>query len=78
MLGRQASRPEARLRAAPHGRETRRNGAPDGPDVSPEQYDAWYRTPRGAWIGETEHRLLRKALAPLPNETSARRRLRHG
>ena len=38
-------------------------------DMSPAQYDAWYRTPRGAWIGETEHRLLREALAPLPDET---------
>jgi SAM-dependent methyltransferase len=37
--------------------------------MSPEQYDAWYRTPRGSWIGDTEYRLLQGALAPLPNET---------
>jgi SAM-dependent methyltransferase len=37
--------------------------------VSPEQYDAWYRTPRGAWIGETEYRLLHRLLAPFPGET---------
>lgn len=27
--------------------------------MTPEQYDAWYRTARGAWIGEIEYRLLR-------------------
>lgn len=37
--------------------------------MSPEQYDAWYRTPRGAWIGEIEYRLLCEALALLPGET---------
>lgn len=31
-----------------------------------EDYDAWYRTPRGAWIGELEYRLLRRMLAPPP------------
>jgi SAM-dependent methyltransferase len=25
-------------------------------------YDAWYRTPRGAWIGDVEHALLARAL----------------
>jgi len=42
--------------------------APNPPPaaVSPESYDAWYRTPRGAWIGETEYRLLRKLLQPEP------------
>jgi SAM-dependent methyltransferase len=34
--------------------------------MSPEEYDAWYRTPRGAWIGDTEYRLLRRLLAPEP------------
>jgi len=34
--------------------------------MTPEEYDAWYRTPRGRWIGETEYRLLRKLLAPSP------------
>jgi len=37
--------------------------------MSPAEYDAWYRTPRGSWIGETEYRLLREALA-LPPGTS--------
>lgn len=36
---------------------------------SPETYDAWYRTARGRWIGETEYRLLRRQLALRPNET---------
>lgn len=26
--------------------------------MTPEAYDAWYRTPRGAWIGDTEFDLL--------------------
>jgi SAM-dependent methyltransferase len=34
--------------------------------VSPQEYDAWYCTPRGAWIGEAEHRLLRALLRPVP------------
>lgn len=29
-----------------------------------EDYDAWYRTPRGAWIGDLEYRLLRRILDP--------------
>ena len=32
--------------------------------MTPAAYDAWYRTPRGAWIGETEFRLLRTLLQP--------------
>jgi SAM-dependent methyltransferase len=32
--------------------------------MSPADYDAWYRTPRGRWIGETEYRLLREVLVP--------------
>ncbi|MDZ4254888.1 MAG: class I SAM-dependent methyltransferase [Sulfuritalea sp.] len=32
-------------------------------------YDAWYRTDRGRWIGETEYRLLYRALALRPAET---------
>jgi SAM-dependent methyltransferase len=31
---------------------------------SAQQYDAWYRTPRGRWIGEIEYRLLFALLAP--------------
>ena len=27
-------------------------------------YDAWYRTPRGGWIGEVEYQLLHRLLAP--------------
>ena len=27
-------------------------------------YDAWYRTPRGAWIGDTEFELMRQLLRP--------------
>lgn len=30
--------------------------------MTPEQYDAWYDTPRGRWIGDTEWALLRAAL----------------
>jgi len=35
----------------------------------PATYDAWYRTDRGRWIGETEYRLLSRALALRPAET---------
>lgn len=31
-------------------------------------YDAWYDTPRGRWIGETEFNLLRRRLDPQPGE----------
>ncbi len=37
--------------------------------MSPEEYDAWYRSPRGKWIGETEYRLLMKLLRPMPGES---------
>lgn len=37
--------------------------------LTAEQYDAWHRTPRGAWIGDTEFRLLRDILAPQPGES---------
>jgi SAM-dependent methyltransferase len=33
------------------------------------RYDAWYHTPRGAWIGETEFALLRDALGAQPGDT---------
>jgi SAM-dependent methyltransferase len=36
---------------------------------SAEDYDAWYRTPRGRWIGETEYRLLRDLLQPAEHAT---------
>ena len=32
-------------------------------------YDAWYHTPRGAWIGETEFRLLRQQFRPERGES---------
>lgn len=35
----------------------------------PKQYDAWYNTQRGKWIGEEEYRLIASMLAPLPGET---------
>lgn len=35
----------------------------------PAAYDAWYRTARGHWIGETEYRLLYRRLALRPDET---------
>ena len=31
------------------------------------EYDAWYHTPRGSWIGATEYRLLYQLLAPAPD-----------
>ena len=37
--------------------------------MTPEQYDAWYRTPRGKWIGELEYRLLRRLLALAAGES---------
>ena len=32
--------------------------------MSPADYDAWYDSPRGRWIGQTEYRLLSNELAP--------------
>lgn len=37
--------------------------------MKPEQYEAWYATRRGAWIGEEEYRLISSLLAPRSNET---------
>lgn len=37
--------------------------------MTPEQYDAWYSSPRGRWIGELEFRLLASLLDPAPGET---------
>jgi SAM-dependent methyltransferase len=34
--------------------------------MTPEQYDAWYHTARGRWIGETEFRLISDLLEPEP------------
>ena len=37
--------------------------------TDPAAYDAWYRTARGRWIGETEYRVLRRYLALRSGET---------
>ncbi len=37
--------------------------------MDPAAYDAWYDTPRGRWIGETEHRLLASLLRAWPGQT---------
>lgn len=37
--------------------------------MTPDAYDDWYRTPRGAWIGETEYALARRQLGARPGET---------
>jgi SAM-dependent methyltransferase len=34
--------------------------------VTPDQYDAWYATDRGRWIGEIEFRLILESLEPDP------------
>ena len=33
------------------------------------EYDKWYQTPRGHWIGETESGLLRRMLEPRSGES---------
>jgi SAM-dependent methyltransferase len=37
--------------------------------VSPIDYDAWYDTPRGRWIGDREFALLARLLGARPGET---------
>lgn len=37
--------------------------------MDPAAYDAWYDTPRGHWIGETEFRLVAHFLAARPGES---------
>jgi SAM-dependent methyltransferase len=37
--------------------------------LTPTAYDAWYRTPRGRWIGDVEYRLLHRMLGARPGET---------
>jgi SAM-dependent methyltransferase len=37
--------------------------------MTPDEYDAWYRTPRGNWIGTTEFALLARLLDSRPGET---------
>ncbi len=43
--------------------------SPWGAGRFPEEYDAWYRTPRGRWIGAVEYRLLGRLLSPRTDET---------
>ncbi|MDP1900402.1 MAG: class I SAM-dependent methyltransferase [Rubrivivax sp.] len=38
------------------------------PAETPENYDAWYDTPRGRWIGDTEYALIRRLLHLQPGE----------
>lgn len=37
--------------------------------MKPADYDDWYHTPRGAWIGDTEFNLLMKMLKPVPGSS---------
>jgi SAM-dependent methyltransferase len=37
--------------------------------MNPADYDAWYDTPRGRWIGETEYALAARALAARPGDS---------
>jgi len=37
--------------------------------LNPAAYDAWYDTPRGHWVGETEYRLAARALAAQPGDS---------
>lgn len=37
--------------------------------MTPEDYDAWYDTPRGRWIGESEFDLIQRQIGLEPGET---------
>ncbi len=37
--------------------------------MNPADYDAWYDTPRGRWIGDTEYALAARLLAPQPGDS---------
>jgi SAM-dependent methyltransferase len=37
--------------------------------LEPKEYDQWYQTPRGRWIGKLEYRKLFEALNPRPEES---------
>jgi SAM-dependent methyltransferase len=50
------------------GRLPRGSVAALGRCVNPEEYDAWYRTPRGAWIGDIEFRMLLGMLRVQPGD----------
>ena len=34
--------------------------------MNPADYDAWYDTPRGRWVGDTEYALARRLLVHAP------------
>lgn len=51
------------------GRRPRGSVAAHGRCVNPELYDAWYRTPRGAWIGDIEFRMLVGMLRAQPGDS---------
>jgi SAM-dependent methyltransferase len=37
--------------------------------MNPADYDAWYNTPRGRWVGETEYALAGRCLKPRPGDS---------
>ncbi|MDZ7596190.1 MAG: class I SAM-dependent methyltransferase [Thiobacillus sp.] len=37
--------------------------------MNPADYEAWYHTPRGRWVGETEYALAAHQLAPQPGDS---------
>jgi SAM-dependent methyltransferase len=37
--------------------------------MNPADYDAWYATPRGHWVGETEYALAARLLAARPGDS---------
>ncbi|MEQ1592225.1 MAG: methyltransferase domain-containing protein [Thiobacillaceae bacterium] len=37
--------------------------------MNPADYDAWYDTPRGRWIGDTEYAMAARMLAPQPGDS---------
>jgi len=37
--------------------------------MQPEEYEAWYHTPRGAWVAEREFALLMQLLRPRPGQS---------
>lgn len=37
--------------------------------MTPDDYESWYHSPRGKWIGDVEFQLIRKLLHPTPGAT---------
>lgn len=37
--------------------------------IDPSEYDQWYQTPRGRWIGDLEYSLIRNTLKPRPEDS---------